>query len=177
MNEYSKDLTLYRLQRAVHTLKVSRQLLDSGSFSDAVNRAYYSAFYAVNAVHALVGCGYKRRKDAVANFNKEYVASGKIDRSVGRDLSILERARNTGDYDDFQITSKQEAEANYIRAVNIVKESCLYCTKSGINLKQVELAYYAQPDEIQNIIDCTPQCVFEHSDVQEIIERYRQIVG
>ena len=35
--------------------------------------AYYSIFHAINAVHAVSGKAYKRHKDAVANFNKDYL--------------------------------------------------------------------------------------------------------
>ena len=37
------------------------------------NRAYYAIFHAINAIHAVDGNGYKRHKDTIANFNKQYV--------------------------------------------------------------------------------------------------------
>ena len=74
------------------------------------NRAYYAIFHAVNAVHALEENGYKRHKDAIANFNKQYVKTEIFPRSMGRKIGEAEEIRHASDYDDFYIASKEEAE-------------------------------------------------------------------
>ena len=68
-----KDLVLYRLETARNDLRSARALLAIEDYKGANNRAYYSIFHAINAVHAVRGKSYKRHKDAVANFNKDYV--------------------------------------------------------------------------------------------------------
>ena len=68
-----KDLAMYRLQTAKSDLKSAKILLAAEEYKGANNRAYYAIFHSVNAIHALNGKGYKRHKDAIANFNKEYV--------------------------------------------------------------------------------------------------------
>ena len=68
-----KDLVLYRLETARNDLRSARALLAIEDYKGANNRAYYSIFHAINAVHAVSGKAYKRHKDAVANFNKDYV--------------------------------------------------------------------------------------------------------
>ena len=65
-----KDLVLYRLETARNDLRSARALLAIEDYKGANNRAYYSIFHAINAVHAVSGKAYKRHKDAVANFNK-----------------------------------------------------------------------------------------------------------
>ena len=67
-----RDLVLYRLETARNDLKSARALFSIEDYKGANNRAYYAIFYAINAVHAVSGKAYKRHKDAVANFNKEY---------------------------------------------------------------------------------------------------------
>ena len=42
-------------------------------FSSANNRAYYAIFYAIRAVLAIEEIDFKRHKDVLAYFNKEYV--------------------------------------------------------------------------------------------------------
>lgn len=42
-------------------------------YKSANNRSYYAIFQAVNAVHGLNGNAYKRHKDAIGSFNKNYV--------------------------------------------------------------------------------------------------------
>lgn len=53
---------------------------------------------------------FKRHKDVVAYFNKEYVATGEFDRELGRKLGTLKQIREKSDYDDFFIASKSKAE-------------------------------------------------------------------
>ena len=48
--------------------------LNEGLYKDSVNRSYYAAFYAVKAVLALSTVDFKRHKDVMGYFNKEYVA-------------------------------------------------------------------------------------------------------
>ena len=68
-----KDLVLYRLQTARSDLKSAKILLAAEEYKGANNRAYYAIFHAINAVHAVSGKAYKRHKDAIANFNKDYL--------------------------------------------------------------------------------------------------------
>ena len=89
-----KDLVLYRLETARNDLRSARALLAIEDYKGANNRAYYSIFHAINAVHAVSGKAYKRHKDAVANFNKElcsdfYISQGNgaEDRAGRRDSS------------------------------------------------------------------------------------------
>lgn len=76
-----KDLVLYRLQTAKDNLKSARILLAAEDYKGANNRAYYAIFHAINAIHAVKGVAYKRHKDAIANFNKDYVKTEIFPRS------------------------------------------------------------------------------------------------
>ena len=67
------DLYKYRLESSKEALESAKILMNANSYKAANNRAYYAIFHAINAVHALNGVAYKRHKDALANFNKEYV--------------------------------------------------------------------------------------------------------
>ncbi len=80
-------------------------------FRGANNRAYYGIYHAISAVHALDGNAYKRHKDAVANFNKDYVKTSVFPREMGRKIGQAEEIRHASDYDDFYIASKEEARA------------------------------------------------------------------
>ena len=68
-----EDLMLYRIRTAKENLRSARILLDAQEYKGANNRAYYAIFQAINAVHAIDGTAYKRHKDAIANFNKNYI--------------------------------------------------------------------------------------------------------
>lgn len=96
-----RDLVLYRLETARNDLKSARALFSIEDYKGANNRAYYSIFHAINAVHAVSDKAYKRHKDAVANFNKDYVKTSVFPREMGRKIGQAEEIRHASDYDDF----------------------------------------------------------------------------
>ena len=106
----NKDLALYRMDIAKDDLRSAKILLDADEYRGANNRAYYSIFHAINAVHALSGKSYKKHKDAIANFNKEYVKTEIFPRKIGRSIAEAEEIRHASDYDDFYIANKDEAK-------------------------------------------------------------------
>lgn len=101
---------LYRRETVRNDLKSARALFFIEDYKGANNRAYYSIFHAINAVHAVSGKAYKRHKDAVANFNKDYVKTSVFPREMGRKIGQAEEIRHASDYDDFYIATREEAE-------------------------------------------------------------------
>lgn len=115
-----QDLCNYRIGQAKETINVAKLCFENGHYKDAINRAYYAAFYAVKAVLALDNIDFKRHKDVVATFNRDYVASDVYEKEIGRLLSRLQKKRENSDYDDFYIASKEEAEDQIKFAEQIV---------------------------------------------------------
>jgi HEPN domain. len=52
MDDFIKELALYRIEKAKMDLEASKILLDNGLYSQSLNRSYYSIFHAVRAVLA-----------------------------------------------------------------------------------------------------------------------------
>ena len=50
-----RDLVQYRLETARNDLKSARALFAIEDYKGANNRAYYSIFHAINAIHAVSG--------------------------------------------------------------------------------------------------------------------------
>ena len=122
-----RDLVLYRLETARNDLKSARALFSIEDYKGANNRAYYSIFHAINAVHAVSGKAYKRHKDAVANFNKDYVKTEIFPREIGRKIGAAEEIRHASDYDDFYLVNKEETRQQISAAqefLNMAKEYC-----------------------------------------------------
>lgn len=123
-----KDLVLYRLQTARSDLKSARILLAAEEYKGANNRAYYAIFHAINAIHALSGKAYKRHKDAIGNFNKDYVKTEIFPREIGRRIGEAEEIRHASDYDDFYVASREESERQVAVAdefILLVEEYCM----------------------------------------------------
>ncbi len=110
LEENCISLAKYRMETSMETLNVARECLENKHFKDSINRAYYASFYAARAVLALERVDFKRHKDVIAYFNKNYVATGIFDREIGRNLARLKQKREQSDYDDFFIASKEEAQ-------------------------------------------------------------------
>lgn len=122
-----RDLVLYRIETSKNDLKSAKVLLSIDDYKGANNRAYYAIFHAINAVHATSGKAYKRHKDAIANFNKDYVKTEIFPREIGRKIGMAEEIRHASDYDDFYIASREEAERQITVAeefINLVEKYC-----------------------------------------------------
>lgn len=128
-----KDLCLYRLQTAGENLNAARILLAAGEYKSSNNRPYYAIFHAINAVHALNGKSFKRHKDAIGNFNKDYVKNGIFPREIGRKIGQAEEIRHASDYDDFYIASREEAEQQAATADEFIRMAEEYCMKKMEN--------------------------------------------
>lgn len=109
MTDKQRDLSVYRFSQAEETLQSARLCENMKFYKDAINRAYYSAFYAVKAVLAISDVDFKRHKDVVAYFNQHYVATEMFEKECGRKLAKLQKKREASDYDDFYIASAEEA--------------------------------------------------------------------
>lgn len=125
-----KDLVLYRIESSKEDLKSAKILLNAEAYKAANNRAYYAIFHAINAIHALTGVVYKRHKDAVANFNKEYIRTEIFPRRIGRQIASAEEIRHASDYDDFYIATKSEAEEQVALAEEFIGMVEKYCLKN-----------------------------------------------
>lgn len=139
-----RDLVLYRIQTSKEDLKSAKILLDAGEYKGANNRAYYAIFHAINAVHALKGNAFKRHKDAIANFNKDYVKTEIFSRDIGRKISEAEEIRHASDYDDFYIASREETERQVEVAKEFIQAVEDYCMQQ---LKQYKLDRHYQFDK------------------------------
>lgn len=122
MDNRQKDLCKYRIQEAKDSLQVAENCLKGGFYKDAVNRSYYSAFYAIKAVLALGTVDFKRHKDVVSYFNKTYVATEIFSKEIGRRLATLKQLREKSDYDDFYIVSRERATEQLESAKMILQD-------------------------------------------------------
>ncbi len=86
-----KVLVLCRIQTAGSELKSAKISLTAEEYKGANNRDDYAIFRAINAVHAVGGKPYKCHKDAIANFNKDYVKTEIFPREMGRKIDEAEK--------------------------------------------------------------------------------------
>ena len=115
---YGKDLARYKLERAREELDTAELLFENERLKAANNRAYYSIYYSLTAVLCLEPIAFKKHKDMIGYFNKNYVHTDRFPREIGRNISKAAKIRHASDYDEFYIASKEEAE----RQIQTAKE-------------------------------------------------------
>lgn len=126
----TKDLVLCRIETAKTDLQSAEVLFEIPEYRGANNRAYYAIYHGISAIHALNGAAYRRHKDAIANFNKDYIKTEIFPRTLGRRIAEAEEIRHASDYDDFYIATKAEAEEQIETAREVIKVIEKYCLET-----------------------------------------------
>lgn len=104
---YGKDLARYKLDRALEELDTAELLFENDKLKAANNRAYYSIYYAITVVLCMEPIAFKRHKDTLAYFNKNYVNMGIFPREMGRNVQKAAKIRHASDYDEFYIAGRE----------------------------------------------------------------------
>ncbi len=103
----SKELSKHRLQQAKDDLTASKALYDLKLYKAANNRAYYSIFHSIKAVLALEPIDFRKHKDVVGYFNKNYIHTEIFPRKLGRKISDASSVREDSDYDDEYVVKSE----------------------------------------------------------------------
>lgn len=106
----------YRLNNAADKLESAKLLLDAGKYKDSIGRSYYAIFSAVRAVLAKDKVDFSKHAGVISYFQREYVKTELFDKKYSKYLQSAFQIRNSCDYDDFFIVSKQDADEQYQRA-------------------------------------------------------------
>lgn len=100
----------YRIERAEQTLEEARIVMKSKLWNLAVNRFYYSIFYAANALLLSKSLSVSTHKGVWSMINLHYVKSGLLSKEDASLMGKLFTMRHTGDYDDIFDWEQKDAE-------------------------------------------------------------------
>ena len=103
-----RDLARYRVEQAYMDVKSAKMLLEINDYRGANNRVYYAIYHAISVVYALEEKAYKRHKDALGNFNKDYIRTEVFPKEYGKRIVKAEEIRHASDYNDFYIAKKED---------------------------------------------------------------------
>lgn len=104
------DLSRYRMDKSRADFIAAEILFKEGLFDQSLNRSYYAIFHSVRSLLALDQFDSRKHSGIIAYFNKNYVASGILDKEYSKILMGAEKLRNQSDYDDFYIVAKSDAQ-------------------------------------------------------------------
>ena len=83
-NEDLEALVTHRLQKSEEALQAAKIMLNKQMFSFAMNRVYYSLYYAVQALLAKQGVAFSKHGQVKGYFNREFIKAGKLPKDIGR---------------------------------------------------------------------------------------------
>jgi len=96
----SNELAKHRLEQAKENFEEAEILYRANKFKGANNRAYYCIFHSIKAVLALEPIDFKRHKDVIGYFNKNYVNTEVFPKDIGKRIVKSSKVREDSDYDD-----------------------------------------------------------------------------
>ena len=103
----------HRIARATNTIEEVSFLIKNRKFLLAVNRIYYGMFYILSALSLKYDFSTSKHQQLIGWFNKEFIATGEIDRKFGRILHNAYNNRSTGDYDDFAEFDEEDVKKSF----------------------------------------------------------------
>lgn len=117
----SKELSSHRLEQAKENIEEAELLYNGKKYKGANNRAYYSIFHSIKAVLALEPIDFKRHKDVIGYFNKNYINKEIFPKYLGRKISDASSLREDSDYEDEFSVSQEDTEEQLELAKELVK--------------------------------------------------------
>jgi hypothetical protein len=122
-------LVAHRLQKSEEALKAARIMVDKHMFTFAMNRVYYSLYYAIQALLAKQGVSFSKHGQVKGYFNREFIKPGKLPKEIGRFYNKAFEYRQKFDYVDF-VSPDQAMVSEYVEtAKNVVSQIKLYLGK------------------------------------------------
>ncbi|MBN1672529.1 MAG: HEPN domain-containing protein [Kiritimatiellae bacterium] len=109
------------LNKARRSLKAARRHCDDSDFDFAASRAYYAAFYSMEAALLAEGVTCSTHSGAIAAFSERFIKTGILPVESGGKITRLFRERQIGDYEfDVSVTAV-DAEQDVQAAAAIVE--------------------------------------------------------
>jgi uncharacterized protein (UPF0332 family) len=120
------DIVRHRLEIANEDLETAKLTFEAGQYRAANNRAYYSIFHTICAVLAKEDIAFKKHKDVLGYFNKNYIKTEIFPKEIGRKIINAEEIRHASDYDTFYIASKDVTAKQIETAEQIYNLASVY---------------------------------------------------
>ncbi len=114
------------LDRSNSSLQAAKLLKEAGLLDDSASRAYYSVFHAASALLLSRGVTFNSHSGILRAINLQFVKTGELDRSFGKEINWLAELRQVGDYGEIRHVETEDvnraidqAEA-FLTQVNIM---------------------------------------------------------
>ena len=113
----TQALIAYRMEKSKEAIKAAEIMLENNMLTFAMNRIYYSMFYAVQSLLAFDGVSFSKHGQVKGYFNREWIKSGKFPKASGQLYNKAFEYRQKFDYVDFAVPNR-EMVSEYIHKAN-----------------------------------------------------------
>ena len=111
----------HRISKAIAAIDEVDFLMSNKKFLLAVNRIYYGMFYILSALSLKYDFSTSKHQQLIGWFNKEFVATGKVEPKYGKIIHNAFSNRSTGDYDDFAEFEEDEVKMSFNELKDFIK--------------------------------------------------------
>lgn len=126
-----RDQLQLMIGKAFRSIAAAHRNVEESDYDFASSRAYYAAFYAMEAVLLTKELSYSKHAGVISAFNQHFVKTDIFPKEFSKSISRLFRERQTGDYDfDLSIDEKDAKEDARI-AEKIVNTIIQYLEQNG----------------------------------------------
>ncbi len=124
MEEYrdNKDEVRLYIEHARETLDASKLNLDGGFYVSSINRSYYAAFYAANALLATLGESRSKHSGVMSVFRQRFIKTGELSLEAGENYRDLLESRQSSDYDLYTKVEPETAQQLFEKARSFLDE-------------------------------------------------------
>ncbi|MCC5928176.1 MAG: HEPN domain-containing protein [Cyclobacteriaceae bacterium] len=121
MTIIKKDLVNYRLERARETLQDATLLAEKERWNSAINRLYYSAYYAIIALLLNENHKSTTHSGVKIKFSEHFIKTGDFPAEFGKIYSQLFTWRQKGDYADFFDFTEEKVKPYFVPVKKLIE--------------------------------------------------------
>lgn len=125
-----KKLIKEEITIAEKRLKAAKLLLKANMLEDAINRIYYSLYYAAKAMLNSIGYDVKTHSGLISEFTLRLVKEGLVSKKYGKILRNAFEKRESSDYSIGAIFEKEEVENLLNDAKEFLKRAKIFVKKN-----------------------------------------------
>lgn len=133
MNNYKqlREQLQLMIGKAFRSIAAAHRNIEEGDYDFASSRAYYAAFYAMEAVLLTKELSYSKHAGVISAFNQHFVKTDIFPKEFSKSISRLFRERQTGDYDFGLSIDEKDAKEDARIAEKIVNAIVQYLEQEG----------------------------------------------
>ncbi|MGA1839591.1 MAG: HEPN domain-containing protein [bacterium] len=126
-----RDQLKTMIEKANRSVASAKRQIDEGDYDFASSRAYYAAFYAMEAILLTRQLVFSKHSAVISAFNQYFIKTSIFSKEFSKLLTRLFRERQIGDYEFDLSIGKEEAKEDLKIAEKITSAITSYLIREG----------------------------------------------